>query len=217
VADDCKLDARYRTVSLSWCCQSRTHSFGSNRNAQVEVPIALPLSWNKGRARITVPVAVEEASAGLSPLQRRVRGGRSSWSCSAAVVAHNQGWHLDMRRARTLPAMDIPGLSVRLRSDALPDTNRVHPSPDHKPRPHALTLALTLTWSWSVCRCRMWVETPAIMFHLPSHENMWHFLNDGLLLVLQTLLETDLLPTGVRRSVFVSDLIDSLKHICAVI
>ena len=38
------------------------------------------------------------------------------------------------------------------------------------------------------------------MFHMPNHENLLHFLNDGFLLVWQTLLETGLMPSGVARS-----------------
>ena len=66
--------------------------------------------------------------------------------------------------------------------------------------------ALRPTRPWSACRCLSWVETPAVMFHLPRRANLWHYLNDGLLLVLQTLLETDLLPAGARRSAFVDQL-----------
>lgn len=49
------------------------------------------------------------------------------------------------------------------------------------------------------CRCSTWVETPAIMFHLANHENLLHYLNDGFLLVLQTLIETGLVPSAVSR------------------
>ncbi len=38
------------------------------------------------------------------------------------------------------------------------------------------------------------------MFHIANHENLLHFLNDGFLLVWQTMLETDLVPSGVARS-----------------
>ena len=55
-----------------------------------------------------------------------------------------------------------------------------------------------------VCRCATWVETPAMLFHVPNHENLLHYLNDGFLLVLQTLIEAELLPARVSRSVSVS-------------
>ena len=54
------------------------------------------------------------------------------------------------------------------------------------------------------CRCNAWVEEPAIMFHIANHENLLHFLNDGFLLVWQTLLETDHVPSGVARFVLPS-------------
>ncbi len=43
------------------------------------------------------------------------------------------------------------------------------------------------------------MDRPAILFHIPAHENFFHFLNDGFMGVLQTLIETDLLPDRIAR------------------
>ena len=48
-------------------------------------------------------------------------------------------------------------------------------------------------------RCAAWVNKPAIYFHLPNHQNLFHYLNDALLRVLDTLNDTGLTPPGVQR------------------
>ena len=50
-----------------------------------------------------------------------------------------------------------------------------------------------------LCRCESWVDRPAILFQISNHENFFHFLNDGFMGVLQTLIETDLLPKRLAR------------------
>ena len=51
----------------------------------------------------------------------------------------------------------------------------------------------------TVGRCKAWVNKPAINFHFPNHENIFHYLNDALLLVLDTLNDTGLTPPAVAR------------------
>ena len=54
------------------------------------------------------------------------------------------------------------------------------------------------TTAW-LCRCESWVDRPAILFQISDHENFFHFLNDGFMAVLQTLIETGLLPDRLAR------------------
>ena len=63
-----------------------------------------------------------------------------------------------------------------------------------------LTLTLTLSLAPTRCdRCTAWVNKPAIRFSISNHENFFHYLNDALMLVLDTLNDTGLTPPSVKR------------------
>jgi len=49
------------------------------------------------------------------------------------------------------------------------------------------------------------VNKPAIRFYFSSHENLFHYLNDALLLVLDTLNDTGLTPPAVQRRVCICE------------
>ena len=60
-------------------------------------------------------------------------------------------------------------------------------------------------------RCESWEDRPAIVFSISSHENFFHYLNDGFMGVLQTLIETDLLPERLTRCAFQA--IECITHL----
>lgn len=45
------------------------------------------------------------------------------------------------------------------------------------------------------------MNEPAILFHATYPDNIFHFMNDAYLAVLQTLIDSDLAPQHVTRSV----------------
>ena len=49
------------------------------------------------------------------------------------------------------------------------------------------------------CRCERWVDVPAIVFNVPHADNLFHFLHDGFIPVLSTLLDMGLAPDHVQR------------------
>ena len=49
------------------------------------------------------------------------------------------------------------------------------------------------------CRCTTWVSKPAVRLSISNHANIFHYLNDALMLVLDTLNDTGLTPPAVAR------------------
>lgn len=61
-------------------------------------------------------------------------------------------------------------------------------------------------------RCKQWVNEPALIFHASYPDNIFHFMNDGYLAVLHTLVDSDLAPQHVTRcaALFASTCISGL-------